>query len=115
MGRHPRVRRAPGQPRRPRRRRSTVRMSARSRGGPMRAPSPRSAAAVLFLVLGATAFVQAARRQQEDAGARAEPLLVPFLLEEVRVLGVVDSQVLVVNPGPEESALELERLRVLSD
>src|SRR5262245_13651721 len=81
----------------------------------MRAPSPRSAAVLIFLALGATAFVQAARRAPADPGQGSEPLLVPFLLEEVRVLGVVDAQVLVVNPGPEGSVLALERLRVLSD
>lgn len=80
----------------------------------MRAPSPRSLA-LIFLALGASAVVRAARLQGADRSAPAAPVLVPFLPEELRVLGVVDAQVLVANPGPEGSELALERLRLVAD
>jgi hypothetical protein len=66
----------------------------------------------MFLALFATAFVQAARRQDPRAGEAAHAVLVPFLVEEHRVLGVSDAEVLVANAGPEGTELVLERLRV---
>ncbi|MEM7308088.1 MAG: CehA/McbA family metallohydrolase [Planctomycetota bacterium] len=65
------------------------------------------------LALGGFAALQAARQEPGDAPAR--PVLVPFLVEELRNLGVVDAQVLVANAGGLDTTLTLSRLRVLSD
>jgi hypothetical protein len=76
-------------------------------------PARRALAAAFALLCGATALVQAARRPPSQEPRDA--VLVPFLVEEARVLGVVDVQVLVANPGPDGSELVLERLRVRSE
>ncbi len=81
----------------------------------MKSQSPLAPPAMAVgLVLAASALVYGARLASRPAERSPVPTVVPFLVESVRHLGVVDAQVMVYNPGGPGETLALERFELVA-